>query len=73
MTTPPTENVVQVKASANVYTVLMIVAILALLVSIGFSASRLMGSNEAGYGMSAGDMFTPFSDLKKQVDSKSGK
>ena len=65
MTQTPTENnVAKVKAGPNVYTVLMIVAIVALWVGIGFAAGRLMSEPPAGYGMSVGDLFTPVQESR---------
>ena len=56
---PTEKNVAKIKAGPNVYTVLLIVAILALWVGIGFAANRLMSDPPAGYGMSIGEMFSP--------------
>jgi hypothetical protein len=63
-------NVVQVKAGPNVYTVLIMVAALALLVSIGFSYVRLTSPvEEGGYGMEPGDMFKAPAEQKPVIDS----
>lgn len=56
----PTErNIAKIKAGPNIYTVLLIIAILVLWVGIGFTANRLMSDPPAGYGLSVGDMFSP--------------
>jgi len=63
MTRASTENVVEVSPVPGVYTVLMIVAILALWIGIGFSfvclTSKVPTSNteRGGYGLTVGDMF----------------
>ncbi|HNX26466.1 MAG TPA: hypothetical protein PKK48_03575 [Phycisphaerae bacterium] len=54
-----TENIVEVKPEANVYTVLMIITIIVLLVAIAIVGMKLTGSMPNGYGMSIGDMFSP--------------
>ena len=56
MSQSPT-NIVEVKPVANIYTVLILIALLALAVSVGVVGYRLMGAK--GYGMKAGDMFSP--------------
>ncbi len=53
------DNVAKVKAGPNVYTVLMIVAVVALWVGIFFAAGKLTGQAPAGYDMSVGDLFSP--------------
>ena len=56
----PTErNVAKIQAGPNVYTVLLIVAILILWIGIGFTANRLMSDPPSGYGLSVGEMFSP--------------
>lgn len=57
-----TSNVVEVKPSANVYTVLIIIALLSLLATIGIAGRRLMSPAPEGYGISAGEMFSPFEE-----------
>ena len=77
MTQSPTNNVVEVSPGPNIYTVLMIISILALVVTICFSGHRLMskpnpkgdGSIQGGYGVTVGEMFTPFEEQKPIVDS----
>ena len=49
--------VVQVKPQANVYTVLMLVAIVVLGAALGMLLQQLLSST--GYGLSAGDLFGP--------------
>lgn len=56
----PTErNVAKINPGPNVYTVLLIIAIMGLWVGIGFTANRLMSDPPAGYGVSVGEMFSP--------------
>ena len=63
MTKTPAENVVEVDPVPGIYTVLMIVAILALWVGIVFSyiclTSEVPTSNDkrGGYGLTIGDLF----------------
>lgn len=60
MSQMPTErNVAKVLAGPNVYTILLMIAILALWVGIGFAANRLTSDPPAGYGVSVGQMFSP--------------
>lgn len=80
MTQAPSNNVVEVSPGPNIYTVLMIISILALVVTICFSGRRLMsetnpkgnGSVPGGYGLSIGEMFTPFDEQKQIVNSRRG-
>jgi hypothetical protein len=67
---------IQVKPQANIYTVLLIITILALGTSTGFVANRLMGpmpgtsdmdKNANGYGMEMGELFEPWSVLEKKA------
>jgi hypothetical protein len=63
MTRAPTENVVEVAPVPGIYTVLMIVAILALWIGIVFSYISLTSevptssAVRGGYGLTIGDMF----------------
>ena len=57
---PAQSPVVQVKPQANVYSVLLIVAILALLAAIGFMLWNLLSPVPQGYGMTVEDLFSPF-------------
>jgi hypothetical protein len=50
------DNVVEVPPMANVYTVLILVAAVALVVGIATAGNRLM-SQENGYGMEPGQLF----------------
>ncbi len=61
---PEERNVAKVEAGPNVYSVLLIIAILALWVGIGFAAKRLMADPPAGYGVSVGEMFSPAQEPK---------
>ena len=80
MTQSPTSNMVEVSPGPNIYTVLMIISIFALVVTICFSGYRLMsetnpkgnGSVQGGYGLTVGEMFKPFEKQKPTVDSGRG-
>lgn len=61
-------NPVEVKASPNVYTVLIIIALLSLLATIGIAGNRLMKPAPEGYGMEVGQMFSPFEENRKQME-----
>jgi hypothetical protein len=61
-------NVVEVKPSPNVYTVLILVAILAQAAAIFLAGNKLMADPPQGYGVPAGLLFKPFDDQKTQVD-----
>jgi len=51
---------VPAKPGPNVYTALLLVAIIALAVTIGFSMHHLMSSPQnGGYGLAIGDLFAP--------------
>lgn len=56
--------VVQVQPQPNIYTVLLIVAILILAVTIGLVLYNLMSSWEQGqgYGLSFGELFSPLQE-----------
>ena len=56
------QPVVSVKPQSDVYTLLVIVAILALAVAIGLTVYDLMSPE--GYGMKLGDIFSPLKDMK---------
>ena len=58
---PTTKPVVRVKPQPNIYTILIIVAILALAITIGLVLHNLMAETGpgGGYGMSFGDLFNP--------------
>lgn len=65
MTGAPAENIVEVSPVPGVYTVLIIVTILALWIAIVFSYIRLTSdvpkseAERGGYGLTIGDMFKP--------------
>lgn len=71
MTQTPGKNVVEVKPDPTIYTVLLFVALLSLVVSIFIVGHRLMASptNGAGYGLSVGEIFKPWEDIKPRTDS----
>ena len=56
------QPVVSVKPQSDVYTLLVIVAILALAVAIGLTLYDLMSPQ--GYDMKFGDIFSPLKDMK---------
>ena len=64
MTQLPTQSpVIQVKAQPNVYTVMLIVAILALGMAVGFVMYSLMAPLPKGYGMEFDELFKPLKEL----------
>ncbi len=58
MTQLPTNGSVETSPQPNVFTVLLIVAILVMLVGIVMVAYKLTG--DSGYGLSLGELFQPF-------------
>ena len=71
MTQTPGNNVVEVKPAPTVYTVLILIALVALVVSIIIAGHRLMASPDkgAGYGLSVGEIFKPWDEIKPRTDS----
>jgi len=57
MTQSPQGPIVQVKSQPNIYTVMLFVAILALLLAVGVVLWRLMSAPPTGYGVAFGDLF----------------
>ncbi|MDY6913684.1 MAG: hypothetical protein SVT52_04415 [Planctomycetota bacterium] len=57
---PSQEPVVQVKPQANIYTLLLIVAVLALAVTIGIVIWSLLSPPPEGYGLTFESLFKPF-------------
>lgn len=54
-------RVTEVKPQSDVYTVMMVISIVALIVSLAFVIHTLTGSPEAGgYGLTFADIFKPF-------------
>jgi hypothetical protein len=68
MTQAPTQNVVEVQPTPTVYTVLIIITILAQILAIGFASHRLMSKTPSGYDVSVGQIFDPFEEQKAEVD-----
>jgi hypothetical protein len=64
MTQAPTGNVVEVKPAPTVYTVLIIISLVALMAGIGFAGYRLMADVPDGYGLSAGDLLKKWEDIR---------
>ncbi len=58
----PKQPIVSVKPQSDIYTLLVIVAILALAVAIGLSIYNLMSPD--GYGMEFSEIFVPLKDMK---------
>lgn len=58
---PNNSNVVYVPPKANVYTILIVVAILALIGAITVVLMKLMGEPPVGYGLQMQDLWSPFS------------
>ena len=48
------------RVEPNIYTLLLIIAILALAITVGVVLWNLLAPTPDGYGMSFGDLFTPF-------------
>lgn len=71
MTQSPTGNVVEVKPAPTVYSVLIIIALLALVTAIFVAGHRLAASpaDGAGYGLSVGEMLKPWEEIQPRVDS----
>ena len=58
MTQLPTNGSAEARPQPNVYTVLLIVAILVMTVTIGLAVYKLTG--DTGYGLTFGQLFKPF-------------
>ena len=52
----PQQNIVSPKPQPNIYTVLLIVALLCMTLTVAFGLRNLMSAN--GYGLSFGDLFS---------------
>jgi len=64
--TPPQGPVIQVKAQPDVYTILMLVAIIALAVAIVMCVRNLTHAvDDGGYGLTIGQLFKPLADLPR--------
>ncbi len=64
MTQAPSQGaVVQIKPQPNVYTILLIVAIIAMGVTIGVVLHNLMADPPVGYGLTFGELFQSLKDL----------
>jgi hypothetical protein len=60
---PSDAPVVQVKPQPDVYTIMLIIAIIALAVSIGFVLWTLIAAPPNGYGLSLGEIFGPLKGI----------
>ena len=56
---PSQPPVFPVRPQPNIYTVLLFVAMLALLLALGVALWRLMSASPVGYGLEVGDLFKP--------------
>ena len=56
---PSQGQVVRVKPIPNIYTLLIIVAILVLAITIGIVLYNLLSASPSGYGLSFSDLFNP--------------
>ena len=67
MATSPSQGpVIQVRAQPDVYTVLMLVAIIALTVAVVVAGWKLMTPvTDGGYGLTIGQLFQPVDKLPK--------
>jgi hypothetical protein len=64
--TPSQGPVIQVKAQPDVYAVILLVAIIALVTAIAFCFWKLTGTVDAGgYGLTVGDLFKSLNELPK--------
>ncbi len=59
----PAKSPVASSAQPDIYTLMMIIAILALATTMGFVLYNLMAAVPGGYGLSVGDFFQPVADL----------
>ncbi len=64
-----TNNVVEVQPAPTIYTLLLLIALLALVAGIGITAHRLLASPPTGYGLSVGDLFRSWEKIQPVVDS----
>jgi asparagine N-glycosylation enzyme membrane subunit Stt3 len=71
MTQSPTNNVVEVKPAPTVYTVLILISLIALVTAIFVAGRRLTASpdNRAGYGLGVGEILKPWEEIQPRVDS----
>ena len=64
--TPPQGPVIQVKAQPDVYTVLLLLAVIALVLAIAFCGWKLTAAVDAGgYGMTVGQLFQPLPNVPR--------
>ena len=64
--TPPQGPVIQVKAQPDVYTILMLVDIIALATAVIMCAVKLTNTVvDGGYGLTVGQLFEPLKALPK--------
>lgn len=64
--TPSQGPVIQVKAQPDVYTVMLVVALIGLMAAIVFCGWKLTSPVDAGgYGMAIGELFKELPDLGK--------
>jgi hypothetical protein len=76
MTQSPDKPVIEVPPTPTVYTVLMLIALLALWVSVGLCVRRLTApvgenlDNPGGYGMEIGQLLKPVEELPAVKDAR---
>ncbi|MHC4294526.1 MAG: hypothetical protein ACYSTL_02975 [Planctomycetota bacterium] len=60
---PPQRSVVEIKPQPDVYTVMLIVSIIALVVTIGLVVWNLMAPPPTGYGLTFEQLLGPLGDI----------
>lgn len=60
---PTKAPVLHARSQPDIYTLLMIIAILALALTMGFVLHNLMAAVPDGYGLSLGELFQPLADV----------
>ncbi len=60
MTQMSSGSVIRVKPQPNIYTILLVVAILVVSVTLGLVLYKLMSPLPNGYGLEFGDIFKPW-------------
>jgi hypothetical protein len=58
---PAQGPVIEVRPQPNVYTILLMVAVVALAAAVSVAAWKLMSQPPVGYGLQLGDLFKSFS------------
>ncbi len=63
MTQAPRGPMIEVKPQPNIYTVLLVAAIIVLAVTLGLVVWNLLAPSPKGYGMEPGDLLKPVKSL----------